>query len=242
MAFELHSTISRSTDMATFTKFKIGTCNAQSLPQHWKLPSVFSSCAGLALFGMQEIDLPRYKKRAKKKWSQIIGLGPIDNNTYSCPIVYNPKRFNLLGHHSRRLYEGSDGISYTRHLTVATFEETKTRSQVGMVNLHGPVVKPDNKLAKRKECRREAQKVAREEVLNLLERGFPVVITGDFNDKDNWFNGIGTRYKMRRVGAGIDQIILFDNGVFQWEVVSKRSVDTPSDHNTLRVQVKLYQR
>lgn len=228
--------------MKTYARFKVGTVNAQSLPQHWKLPGVFSSCAGLALFGMQEMDLPRYKRRAKKKWPQIFGLGPINNNTYSCPIVYNPKRFNLLEHYTRRLYVGSDGISYTRHLTVGVFEEIASEIHVGMVNLHGPVVKADGKLVKRKECRREAQRVAREEAEDLLDRGLPVVITGDFNDKANWFLELGKKYHMRRVGAGIDQVIFFDNEDSYWEIESKHSVDTPSDHNTLRVQVKLHRR
>lgn len=215
--------------------FRVGSVNAMSLPQHWKLMRVFASTVGLHVIGMQEMDPPRYKRAAKKRWPQILGLGPIDDNTYSCPLVFARKRFSVVSSKSVKLYTGSEGISYTRHLTRAILSEKKTGIQLGVINLHGPVVKKDKKLAKRLACRAQAKKIACRQVDLFLRLGLPVVVTGDFNDKANWFK----KYNAKRVGGGIDQILLIGNKNTSWEVLSKSSVDTPSDHNTLRSRVRL---
>lgn len=224
--------------------FKVATCNAKSLPQHWHLPGVFSSLSGLGLWGMQEMDPPRYKKRAHKKWPQMVGLGPTNNNTYSSPIGFSTAKWAMIHHWQPRLYVGDDGISYTRHATVAMVEHLSSEIEVGMVNLHGPVVKRDGKFEKRLLCRREAKRVATEQVSDLLNDGMPVVVTGDFNDKTNWFLPLKDKgFSVTRVGAGIDQVLFIcDPDKYEWKVLSRHSVDTPSDHNTLRVQVQLTQR
>lgn len=194
----------------------------------------------LQLVGFQEADPPRYKNRLRKRWPGIIGLGPINNNTYSTPIGFSKKRFHVISWHNYKLYDGVSGISLTRHLTQAIFEELKSGLQVGMVNLHGPVVKKDSKHTERLKMRNESKSVAISKVTELLTKGLPVIVTADFNDTANWFSKLSEMgYRVKRVRHGIDQIILICNAHYEWEVLSQSNVDTPSDHNTLRSRVRL---
>jgi len=200
---------------------------------------VIMSTMGLHLVGFQECDPPRYKLRVRKKWPGTIGLGPIKDNTYSTPISYARKRFHVLSWHNFKLYDGESGISLTRRLTQAVFEELKSGLQVGMINLHGPVVKNDSKHLIRLAMRNTSKSTVLNHVTALLSQGLPVIVTADFNDTANWFGGLDDRYKVTRIRHGIDQIILNAPSGYKWEVLSENDVDTPSDHNTLRSRVRL---
>lgn len=222
-------------------QFKISTKNVQSLPHQKSIVKELDSVAGTHLIGFQEVDPKDYKVAVFKKFPQAKGIGTAAkpaNNTYSCPIVHNRVMFTSLGATSSKIYDGVSGISLTRRLTSETFKHNKTGMPVGMVNLHSVLMK-GGQPAKRSAMKAEAKEKTFAAVRKHLAAGRPVVITGDFNDKANWFGTKFDGHRVQRFIHGIDQIVLIDGKSHTWRKDSHSVRPTPGDHDTLRAKVTL---
>lgn len=223
--------------------FRVATMNVMSLPKNPNLKKTLRSRRGSHLVGFQEVDLADFKRTLLKKWPKaVLGIGRIGDlapDTYSCPILYGRGRFSLVSSDSEKLYDGSDGISKTRHLTSAIVRHKKTGFLIGMVNIHGPVVKKDSKEAKRRAMRRQARRVTKTKVRELMDLGLPVVVTGDFNTTNNWFGKKFNKRFVKRAANGIDQIIYINGAHQKWRLLSTKKINTPSDHDTFTSRVSL---
>lgn len=222
--------------------FKLATCNLQSLPRQASIRRALNSMRLIHLRGMQECDPLGYKQEVFARYgSGVRGIGTPErpkDATYSCPIAHNRRTFIPLQVWSRKIYDGHSGISYTRHLTSGVYLHKASEYRVGMVNVHSVVAHGDH-LAQRKAMKASAKAVTRDEVGDLLAAGLPVAVTGDFNDTANWFGEAFMGHRVQRVGRGIDQVLLIDGAHHFWTVLSSRKVKTPSDHDTIRVKVRL---
>lgn len=221
--------------------FKIGTANVQSLPPRKSITDSFNSLNGCHLRGLQEVDLTRYQRATLARYPHAIGIGTNSKprgNQYSCPIAHNAATFVPEWKSTVKLYDGHEGISLTRHLTNAGFRHKGTGWVIGMVNLHSVVTHGKNQ-AQRKAMKRDAKSNTFGRVRHILAGGHPVVITGDFNDTANWFGQRFDGHRVQVVKHGIDQVVLIDGAHHYWTVESHKTRQTGSDHDTLRVKVRL---
>lgn len=222
-------------------QFKISTCNLQSLPKLKSIAKGMATTDGTHFRGFQEADLKEYKLALFKKFPHIVGIGTLKtprNNTYSSPIVYSRVLADKLFAKTVKLYDGESGISYTRHATYAGYRLKKTKQLVAHVNLHSVVIKADRK-AKRLEMKEDAKAATFASVRDALKHGYSVIVTGDFNDKTNWFGTKFEGHKVTAVKNGINQVIVIDGAHSKWTVDSHRAVPQPGDHDTLRAKVTL---
>lgn len=221
--------------------FKIGTANVQSLPPRRSIADSFNSLNGCHLRGLQEVDLTRYQRATLDRYPHAIGIGTSSKprgNQYSCPIAHNAAMFTPAWKSAVKLYDGHEGISLTRHLTQAGFRHKGTGWVVGMVNLHSVVTHGRNR-PQRAAMKVTAKRVTFTQVLAMLASGHPVVVTGDFNDTANWFGKSFHGHRVQVVKHGIDQVVLIDGAHHYWTVESHKTRQTGSDHDTLRIKVRL---
>lgn len=229
--------------MTKTIEFKVATCNVQSLPKLRNIKSQLKSINGIHLAGLQEVDPADYKREVLKAYPHALGIGTLSrlkNETYSCPIRYSKALITCLRSGSVKIYDGEAGVSLTRHLTHGHFQFRGNKLEFGAVNLHS-VKMTGIKQVDRKRMKAEAKEKTFATVRRYTSKGLPVIVTGDFNDKANWFGKQFDGRRVIRVGQGIDQILFIAGDREWWEVLGTNRVETASDHDTIRVRVALKQ-
>lgn len=231
--------------------FRVASCNMMSLPRQDKTVhlTVDSATGPLIEFvGWQECDNDVYRdaieEHAKNYNTRFAGRGV----TYNAPISWRPWDWTLKYSGKKKIYDGVAGISHTRHLEYATFALKKDDNcVVAVVNIHSVVVKAASRLQRLK-MRRQAKAALNEVVSELMRQGIPVIITGDFNDRSDWFpfrlqlGGKTRRAQTVTNDRGIDKVTLINGERYGFRVLGKHSRKSPSDHDTLVVDGHIYEK
>lgn len=221
------------------TTFRVASENLMSLPKNQYISKTLKALNTIPVVGFQEASEPSFKKALLRRYPAIIGLGPIDNNTYAAPVVANANRFRHIKTGTRLIHKGRAHVSLTRRLTWAIVEEKRTKIRFGIINLHAVVVKKDAHFEARKAMRQLDKEALKAQVAEFQKQGLPVLVIGDFNDRANWLGSTFGGHRVQRVQHKVDQILFVDGVKFAWSILRWNHVDTPSDHDAVRAQVSL---
>jgi endonuclease/exonuclease/phosphatase family metal-dependent hydrolase len=175
--------------------------------------------------GLQEFQGDQQK--AFKRLAPNFGVvGEKDN-----AIVYNKKKFRLVERRSVSIpyFEG-----HMKKMPIARLQDKKTGKQVWVVNIHNPA---DTKAHPRNAHNRARAIQIEQNVLRKLQAtGIPVMITGDFNDRNTVDRSMGqagmNSAAPRKAPSAIDYIfgsrgIDFSNYVFDRRPQSSGTSDHP---------------
>jgi hypothetical protein len=231
--------LSVTTPPNTLFTTRIATNNLMSLPKNPNVMDAIKANNTIPIVGFQEASPISFKKALKRRYPNIIGLGPLDNNTYAAPLVVNTTKFRHISTGSKIIHRGVAHVSLTRRLTWAIVEHRRSKTRFAVINLHAVVVKRDKYYTKRVEMRQQDKAVLKSQVDIFLKSNLPVIITGDFNTKANWLGAIYNGHRVQRVQNGIDQILAVDSSNRKWTFDRFNTEDTSSDHDVLRAKVHL---
>lgn len=223
-------------------EMRVATCNLMQYPKNRNIPKTLESVNGCKVIGFQEVNRPAFKKRLKRRWPNIIGLGHLDKTDYGSPLVVNKNVFNYIKTGTTPMYPTAAGISRTRHLTWAIAEHKSTKQRVGIINLHAVDVKNDQHLPRRLKLREKCKAALDFQIAQFQQMGLPILITGDFNDTANWVGPKVGGQRVQRIRHRVDQILVIDSDKAKWTIVRHSVVDTPSNHHTLRAKLSLSRR
>lgn len=238
--------------MAKFRKnLRVASCNMMSLPRHDEtVHEVVEKSTGMLieLVGWQECDNPVYRDAIRDHAKGYATVFAGANVTYNSPVSYRPDDWRRVNSGSAKIYDGVGGISHTRHLEWVEYVKVGHAGvRVAHINIHSVVVKAASRL-QRLRMRRSAKKALNKIVSYFMQRGVAIVITGDFNDRSDWFPWrLQLGGKVRRAQTvtnprGIDKVTVINGAEYGWRVLGKSSRKTTSDHDTLVVDLHLYEK
>lgn len=238
--------------MGKFRKnLRVASCNMMSLPRQDKTVhlTVESSTGRLIeLVGWQECDNPVYRNAIRDHAKGYATVFAGTNVNFNSPVSYRPDDWGRLDSGSAKIYDGVGGISHTRHLEWVKYRSAHDKSvEIVHINIHSVVVKASSRL-QRLRMRRQAKAALNKVVSRFMQAGLPIVITGDFNDRSDWFPfRLQLGGKVRRAqtvtnARGIDKATFINGAKYGWRILGKTSRNTPSDHDTLVVDVHIYEK
>lgn len=229
---------------------RVASCNMMSLPRQDATVHITverSTGPLIEIVGWQECDNDLYRaelERVPDYKTRFAGR----NVTFNSPISWRPSDWTITNSGKKKIYDGKSRISHTRHLEFCEFRLVHDKDcEIAAVNIHSVVVK-SVRFLQRISMRRQAKKALNEVVSGLMQRGIPVVITGDFNDRSDWFPfrlQLGGRVRRAQTvtnARGIDKVTLVNGAKYGFRVLGKASRNTPSDHDTLVVDIQLYEK
>lgn len=217
--FDLDAYVRKQQD-AMGPSITVATNNIMSLPKNEDVEETLAATPTASVIGVQECDIFHKAVRRVKGYD----CPPIpDSDHYDSVVLFKPAVWELLGYSYELLYEGSGGISKTRHAAIVRLRHKETRQQVIFVAAHD-VTRGEDSI--RKGLRRKSRKVIRGIVKRHQKLGQPVFVLADMNTNASVF-----RTALVIAKHGIDHIYAWAGKGVTWVLLATHAVKTPSDHD-----------
>lgn len=227
------------------------TANVRELPRHDDtIAATFKAAAtGCQLAGFQETGNPVYVKAAQAALPnhQIHGLEGDPQHNVS--MGFDKLLFRHVASGYRKLFDGEDGISHTRHALWVELELISDPSfHIVVLSMHYPAGAFDPSGAQRKSGDRIPRRVAmwneaNSAAIKLLEelaaKG-PMVVFADMNrQKVKALPDVLAGRKTHAIANALDWTIYIDGAKAKWTTHEANKVDIGSDHRALQNRVTL---
>lgn len=228
------------------------TANVKELPRHdATIAATFKAAAtGCQLAGFQETGNPVYVKAMQDTLVNHSCSGVAGDPQHNVSIAYDKAMFKRVASGWRKLFDGEDGISHTRHALWVEVQSLLDPSfRLVLVSAHYPsgAFDPDgtprdsgDRIPKRVAMWNEANAAMLKLLEELATKGHAMVVFGDFNrQKVRALPATVAGRKTSAVANALDWIFYIDGPEEEWETHESNKVDIQSDHRALQNRATL---
>lgn len=203
-----------------------------------------TASAGVHLIGWQEVDSPSDWVKLNSAMQDYRNVGVSEQNPQHNTPISVADNWTVVDAGFRKLYDGENGISHTRHATWAevTLDSDPTLRML-LVNVHWPsaafgpsgnIRTEGDRIALRVSMWNEARDVTEELIKEKSQGGkLPVILTGDFNRQViPAYTSADFGRKTQAFDHGLDWIYLIDGDNEQFTGGAEFLRSVGSDHKT----------
>jgi hypothetical protein len=217
------------------------TANVCELPRHdATIAATFKTAAsGCQLVGFQETGNPVYVRKMQDTLVNHSCSGIMGDPQHNVSIAFDKAMFKRVGAGWRKLYDGEEGISHTRHALWVEIESLLDPSfRLVLLSAHYPAgaFDPDgtprdsgDRIPKRVAMWNEANAAMLKLLEELATKGHPMVLFGDFNrQKVRALPATVAGHKTSAISNALDWTFYIDGPESEWETHEVNKVDINS--------------